>query len=319
MGEHVKLAPVQRGKKWNLVGLYGEIRDLVERTRPDVLHAWLPEIITLPAVRAASSFGIPVVTSHRISLKYSGSSLKVIRDHLGVLAHFSSQCIVANYSVCKEPAYFRRIYDRHHGTEIMNGLDLDCLTKYTSSRTSDSSRIQLLYAGRISPEKGIDFLVELMSELALARELPVSLTVYGDGPKHYKNQLFRLIHDHGLKQHIHFKGECAAWFRAAGDFDAILFPSTSEGTSNVVLEALAVGIPLIMAESDMASHLVVHRESALVVSPRSVGEWCCAIEELAENSKLRSRLILSGQDVVENFSIDSMASKFQDVYKQVLS
>jgi len=101
--DHVQLLSVARGNKWDLIGLYKRIDDAAKAFAPDIVHAWLPEVMSVPVAAWASKRKVPSITSHRISLKYSGSCLKVLRDNLGLLAHAYSHCVVSNYDVKEEP------------------------------------------------------------------------------------------------------------------------------------------------------------------------------------------------------------------------
>jgi glycosyltransferase involved in cell wall biosynthesis len=100
--------------------------------------------------------------------------------------------------------------------------------------------LRFVTAGRLVFQKGFDLLLEAV---ALCRDLPIELTILGDGPLRddLSGQAARL----GIAEQVRFVGyqeNPYAWFAAA---DAFVVSSRFEGLSNVMLEALACGTPLI--------------------------------------------------------------------------
>ncbi len=108
------------------------------------------------------------------------------------------------------------------------------------------SRPILLWVGRMVPVKGLDVLLEALAAIPTA-ERP-ALYLLGDGPE--RERLMALSGRLGLAADVHWQGpvphaRLGAWYRAA---DLVVLPSRSEGTPNVLLEALACGIPFVASD-----------------------------------------------------------------------
>lgn len=100
--------------------------------------------------------------------------------------------------------------------------------------------IYLVAAGRLSPEKGFDILIEA---LALCGNLRLKLTLLGDGPQ--RGELERLAKSKGIDHQIQFVGFQTNPYPFFASADVFVLSSRYEGFPNVVLEALVCGTPVI--------------------------------------------------------------------------
>jgi glycosyltransferase involved in cell wall biosynthesis len=124
---------------------------------------------------------------------------------------------------------------------ISNGVDLE---RY-HPRPADSPTsppLRLLYVGRLSPQKGLEYLIEA---LTLIPGIQLHLDLVGDGPQ--RAELQARCRRLGLDERISFRGwlgkaELPQLYRQSNVF---VMPSLDEGLSNALLEAMASGLPVI--------------------------------------------------------------------------
>ena len=114
----------------------------------------------------------------------------------------------------------------------------------------------LIYAGRLSPEKGVDVLIEAIADLVANRALPATLTIAGDGPE--RGRLEQLAGERGVSTHVTFAGQLdraalGARFAAA---DLCVQPSRTEGFSKAWLDAMAYGLPVVASEVGAAASVM---------------------------------------------------------------
>jgi glycosyltransferase involved in cell wall biosynthesis len=129
----------------------------------------------------------------------------------------------------------------------------------------------ILFAGNLAPVKGPDTAVEVLYRTAAAVErdgIRIRLVMLGDGPM--RADLVRRIGRSGLGGRVTLAGsrphdETALWMNAA---DCLLLPSRSEGMPNVVLEALASGLPVVAADVGGVRELGIDGDEGSVV-PRT--------------------------------------------------
>ena len=131
---------------------------------------------------------------------------------------------------------------------IHNPVDVECIRRLAVETRPEpvyafeknSAIVQLIAASRLVNQKGFDLLIEA---LALLHDAHIQLTILGEGP--LRACLERLAHTKGVADRVRFAGFQAnpyAWFAQA---DAFVHSSRYEGFPNVILEALACGVPVI--------------------------------------------------------------------------
>jgi glycosyltransferase involved in cell wall biosynthesis/predicted metal-dependent phosphoesterase TrpH len=127
----------------------------------------------------------------------------------------------------------------------------------------------LLYAGRISEDKNIDFLIELFRRLR-AKNKNISLVVAGDGPS-----LKSLIAGHKQTEGLHFAGNVRhdrmTLLYSGADF--FVFPSTTDTFGMVVLEAQACGLPAFVSDAGGPQEIVLDGITGSVLPGGDIGIW----------------------------------------------
>jgi glycosyltransferase involved in cell wall biosynthesis len=154
---------------------------------------------------------------------------------------------------------------------------------------------EILYAGRLSPEKGI-------AELVRAAE-GLNLVVAGDGPLRDQVPMAR-----GMLP----PDELAVLYARAA---IVVFPSLREGFGVSCLEAMAHGRPVVASGVGGLLDLVVNGETGILVEPGNIPALRSAIERLLADRDLRRRMGEAGRRrAAEHFSWDAMTRKTLDVY-----
>ena len=102
-------------------------------------------------------------------------------------------------------------------------------------------------------------------------------------------------------------------------FDVFVLPSLSEGMSNTILEAMAVGLPVVATDVGAARELVTEGESGLLVPPADSHALAAALSELLGDACRRQRLGEAGRSRVgQCFSLDSMVNRYLEFYDSAL-
>jgi glycosyltransferase involved in cell wall biosynthesis len=128
--------------------------------------------------------------------------------------------------------------------------------------------------------------------------LPVELTVVGEGP--HRNHLQRLAKCAGVGEQITWTGSVGqdgirADYHAA---DIFCLPSFAEGIPVVLMEAMSTGLPVVANHITGIPELVVNEVSGLLVRPGRADLLVAALETLAEDGDLRSRMGQAGREKV---------------------
>ncbi|OGZ43156.1 MAG: hypothetical protein A3J55_02005 [Candidatus Ryanbacteria bacterium RIFCSPHIGHO2_02_FULL_45_17b] len=174
----------------------------------------------------------------------------------------------------------------------------------------------LITIGRLVPWKGFRMLVELMPKL---REVipDIKLIIVGDGPE--KQQLESMIKSasewNTLKDNVFLTGSVSkdklvAYLSAA---DVFLLNTGYEGFSHQLIEAMAMGVPVITTDAGGNKEVVRDGENALVAEYNNPESWKKAILRLYEDKELRRALSESTKDITERYSIENMIQKTESL------
>jgi len=137
---------------------------------------------------------------------------------------------------------------------------------------------RLVCVARLSPEKGIDVLLQAAAVLA-EEDLAFEISLIGDGPE--RGRLESLARELGISSHVRFHGwKSGAEVHAhTADSRALVLASSSEGLPVVILEAFALRRPVIATAVGGISELVVPGECGWLVAPGSAPELAAAMRE----------------------------------------
>jgi len=309
---------------------YRLTKRVIKQVKPDILYLWHLGMLSPSVMFAAESVKIPlvyhifdywlknVVNNFRVAssgLKQYIKSITISREirRLG-LEHliFGSERLRQLYIEGGVPLKDTRII--YHGIDAKQYL-------LSESHTSEEGACKLLYAGRVSPEKGVRIIIEAISTLTQKGYEGFSLSIVGGGSSDYVSELQRLVEENKLKQRIKFWGmqpreEVKDFFQ---NHDIFIFSSIwEEPFGIVILEAMASGMSVIGTAVGGSKEILVDGENALVYPPRDSEALAEAIYKLANDAELRKRLgKKAAQCVRERFDIEQTIEQVEQYLLQV--
>ena len=171
---------------------------------------------------------------------------------------------------------------------LPRGLDTKTFTperrdrEFWRSRGLRDGEVGMLFVGRISKEKNLDTLVAATRRLS-EWKTPARPLFIGEGP--YLAEMKRLLPDAIFTGYLR-GGELADAYASA---DFFVFPSTTDTFGNVVIEAQACGLPVIVSDMGGPRDLVTDGEDGFVTRALDAGELAGAIRRLTDDAALRAR------------------------------
>jgi len=174
--------------------------------------------------------------------------------------------------------------------------------------------LQLMFVGRLAREKGLYELLHALATLR-ARGTRAVLVVAGSGPE--ESGLRRLAAELGLARAVAFLGplfgEEKARLLAAADM--FVLPSYSEGLPYALLEAMAMGVPVVASDVGAIRDVVIDGVHGRLIAPRQSAAIADAIEKLAAD---RHRLARMGAAcrarIVSAYSVERLVRDFDGLY-----
>ena len=192
---------------------------------------------------------------------------------------------------------------------LPRGLDTQLFTpgrsepEFWKQFGSNGAGVRLLFVGRVSKEKDLDILVQAFAKLR-ADKVPVQLSIVGHGP--YSPALAKLMPEACYTGYL--SGTELA--KAYASSDIFVFPSTTDTFGNVIIEAQAAGLPVVVSDSGGPRELVTDGVNGLITRALDVADFTAAIRRLVEDEPLRKEMSAAARRSVEDRSWPSAFRKF---------
>lgn len=172
----------------------------------------------------------------------------------------------------------------------------------------------LLAAGRLEPEKGFDFLVDCVSEVA--KEVECHLRIYGTGSM--EDQLKKTIKEKGLTDVVELCGECSHVFAINHDACAYILSSYTEGMPNTLIEAMIEGIPCIATDctSGGPRFLLGGGKRGILVRTGEKEQMVQAIRRVLLDRETAGKLAGEAVQIREELTPDKIYRKWMDVMQE---
>ncbi|MEK0180692.1 MAG: glycosyltransferase family 1 protein [Oscillatoriales cyanobacterium] len=201
-----------------------------------------------------------------------------------------------------------------------NGISDEFLNA-THIKNKEASQINLLFVGRLVPYKCADIVIEAIGRLDPVIKNKIRLTIVGDGPE--RNNLENRVQELKLGEIVSFAGwvnqqETLDYYRKA---DIFCFPSIREFGGAVVMEAMACGLPCIVANNGGIGEYV-NEETGFKIEPNSreylTEELTSKIQLLVEDDRLRESMSAKAMEKAKEFAWDKKAEKIVEIYQKML-
>ncbi|MFD1610588.1 glycosyltransferase family 4 protein [Sphingomonas tabacisoli] len=307
-----------RGEFQLALGLPRAIRRDIEGFAPDLVHVSTPDILGTRAESFAKRLGVPIVASQH-------TLFETYLEHYGLgwarplaEAHLRRFYRRADHVLAPTPALvsaMKEMRGDERASVWSRGVDRDLFSPdrrdmaWRRAQGIAEDEIAVLFFGRVVLEKGVAIFAEVVAELQ-RRGHPVRPLIVGAGPA-----LAMLDGLAGVVVCGHLEGEALA--RAVASADIMLTPSTTETFGNVVLEAMASGLPVVSADAPSARALIESGRTGLICSPRDVADYVAAIEKLlAPDARRTMRAAASAASA--GYSWDAASASVERVYRTLV-
>ena len=169
--------------------------------------------------------------------------------------------------------------------------------------------------GRFSKEKGQLYFVKA-AEIALKENENIRFVLFGDGPDLQKIKSY--ISDKKLENYIvcpGFESNLLGYLKYA---DILVNPSLSEGLPNIVLEALASNVPVILTNVGGHPEIITDNKNGFLVEPKNIDNLAERIVKLSQDKKIRDEFIKNSHEVLrDKFTFESQNKKLINLYNKI--
>ncbi|PMR74331.1 glycosyltransferase [Billgrantia endophytica] len=299
------------------------------KERFDLVHIHTPFVAHYAGMALARRLRLPVLaTYHTLFEEYlphyvrgvPSSWLRFVARRLSVRQCRRLEALVAPSRAMRET--LERYGVKTPMVVIPTGLALERFsrpTKEVDFRTHydlpDNARL-LLFVGRLAFEKNIAFLIDLLPRV-LAEHPDTRLIVTGEGPA--RAELARRARQIGMEYAVRFlgyldrHGQLQAAYRAA---DAFVFASRTETQGLVLLEAMALGTPVVSTAMMGTRDVLVDGEGCLIAD-EDLDDFAAKVNRLLGDNALRSELSCRAVAYAAGWHEDAKAAELAVLYAQV--
>lgn len=292
----------------------------LQRFQPDLIHLFSPFTLGMTGMLGGGALHVPVVANYQTDLP--GYARSYGAPHLaglftGILRFIHNGCtlnLVPTHIIRDELHAWRfkrlRLWGR--------GVDT---ARFTPSRRKVAWRARLLneraaacgvalYVGRMAREKHLEALS------ALAADSSIALTLIGGG--NHLPQVQQTLTENGRSAHFigHLIGDDLADAYAAAD--VFVFPAVRETFGQVILEAMASGLPVVAADQGGSAALVRHGETGFLVPPHDAEAFRQRTCQLLADSALRARMSAAARAYAEQHAWSAVMRDLECYYAEAV-
>lgn len=299
------------------------VRNLIRELGSEIVHTHLLRA-DLYGGAAARWAGVPVIVSTAYAIgQYRRERRRRTDPLLDAACAALPRHVVAVAEAVKRDCVERlrmtpdRISVIHTGIDPPPPIDPARPVAFRSKLGIPSDAPLVVTLARLSYEKGIDVLIDTAA--LLARTHPSArIVVVGDGPD--RPALETRIRECGVRETILLAGFCQDVWPAVAAADVACLPSLSEGMPNVLLEAMALGRPIVATTVGGIPEAITDGENGLLVEPKNAEQLAATLARLIDDRSLADRLGTAGRRTVEErFLARDVVARYAALYTSLLA
>lgn len=301
------------------LGLPRVIRRDIAAFAPDIVHVSTPDILCTRAQTFAKRLGVPVVASMHTRfeayLGYYGPgwARRLAEAHIRRFYRRSDHVVAPTRDLVAEMKALRgddqaSVWSRGIDRQLFSPAKRDLAWRRAQGFSDDT--IVILFFGRLVLEKGAQTFVSVLR--ALQERAPVRALIVGAGPA---AEIFAKLPGAVLTGHL----EGAELARAVASADIMVSPSTTETFGNVVLEAMACGLPVLSADAPSARALLIDGETGILCPPRDIPAYVDAVQRLIISLGAIQKMGTEARSASLAYTWDAASESVASVYRSVAS
>ena len=305
----------------------GELVRLIRAERPQLVHTHMSKAGVLGRI-AARWCGVPVVihTPHgHVFHSYSSRSKTALFIWAERWCARWCRRLITLTEHCKQDHLDFGIAPIEKFVTIHSGVDfapfLAARGKREETRRSldiSEGTVVIGTVGRLVPIKGQCYLLEAFARLRDVMDLPLLLMLVGDGELH--DQLTAQAKALGIENNTRFLGLRKDVPELLTAMDVFALPSLNEGMGRVLVEAMALELPIVASRVGGIPDVVIEGETGLLVESANPAELASALKRLVESPEEARRLARAGRaHAVPGFGVESMVDQISALYRELLA
>lgn len=318
LSKDIKVYGLIDSEKRQTMRSLGLMRKIIVEIRPHIVQTWLDYSTFLTSLVLKTFHSKPLfIASHRTSTEelynYEVRFGRLKKDLL-VWAYKQASTVTTNSKFLMEQL-------RNYGIEkievIYNGIHIDRFKKLFSKEELkkrlglNPTIFYMIFAGSLVERKGIMYLLEAVKGI---KRDHICLLIMGDGD--LKEKIEVMIEKDQKILSLGYKRNAIEYIKAG---DLLVLPSIYEGLPNVILEAMAVGTPVVATNVYGIPELIEDNVNGLLVPPGNVEELVRSIEQIIDNPDTAGKFAECSLEKVHYFTVERMTKEYEKLYATMYS
>jgi glycosyltransferase involved in cell wall biosynthesis len=308
------------------VSRWRSLRSFVRQARPDVVMAFLSFGSALTAARAAST-GAKVVFNQQtpVSAFLTDADYQWRRGWRRAAFTTGSRFVYGAADLIV--ATSRGVADdltRNFGVSpdlmrvLPNPVDLGVVRARAAEPIASSEQLRtgdpvVVAAGRLADAKNYPLLIDAIAKLRAS--LPARLFILGQGE--LEPELRRQVADRGLTGAVTFLGFQSNPWKFIAQADVFALSSHYEGFGNVLIEAMALGVPVVATASAGTRDIVESESTGLLVNSHTVDGFATALGRVLDNRELRDAMSRAARHAAERFAAPRVIAEYDALLREL--
>jgi glycosyltransferase involved in cell wall biosynthesis len=255
---------------------------------------------------------IPLITTLRGEDITRANNSMLYKLLLNLTLYFSSHIVTVSESIKNQ---LQSNYSHRNIHFIPNGVSSLFSKSYINRTYNKKNVYKIISVGSLIPRKGYDQTINAIGKLKEFNN--ISFIIIGDGSE--KDKLLSLIKQKGLTDKIEFIGSCdqPTIVNHLKESDIFILSSHSEGRPNVILEAMACGLPIIATDISGNNELIKDLDNGLLFEDGDIETLTQSINKLLSSSETREKIGRSAHKYIieNNLTWSACAENYHKLYK----
>ena len=307
---------------------FKKIYEIFRKENIEIVHCHTPSPLALSCISAAEKMNIPKVGTHHLLAETFSLNTLLRSKTLETLFYEILNRFYNRLDLVTVPSRYAIKILQKHGLKVKsevvsNGIDLASFSPSSEYKSFlrkfnlDKESKKILFVGRLMKEKGLDILFQAY-HLVNERIPNTRLILVGKG--YLRKELEKLAEKLGVDDKVIFTGFISDELlkQAYSASDIFVLPSRAETQSLVLLEASAMGLPLVGAKITAIPELVRDGWNGYTFEPENHEDLAQKIIKILSNGKLMEKFSKNSLKLAEKHDLNKSVNRLEELYRSLL-
>jgi len=307
---------------------FKKIYEIFRKENIEIVHCHTPSPLALSCISAAEKMNIPKVGTHHLLAETFSLNTLLRSKTLETLFYEILNRFYNRLDLVTGPSCYAIKILQKHGLKVKsevvsNGIDLANFSPSSEYKSFlrkfnlDKESKKILFVGRLMKEKGLDILFQAY-QLVNERIPNTRLILVGKG--YLRKELEKLAEKLGVDDKVIFTGFISDELlkQAYSASDIFVLPSRAETQSLVLLEASAMGLPLVGAKITAIPELVKDGWNGYTFEPENHEDLAQKIIKILSNGKLMEKFSKNSLKLAEKHDLNKSVNRLEELYRSLL-